>query len=354
MCENEPMKIDEAMHNFMDIKEALKDHYKEQTLKFLVCGKTGTGKSSLLNTLLGRELFKIGGPGEIDDFTFDAVTTEVTPVCTAIQNVLLEIFDSPGLQDGTENDEEYLDDMHKKCENVNLVLYCIDMTITRWASQDIKATSLLTKKFGAHFWKKAVLVLTKANMIKPRSSSDDDKEFCRRAYESFVHMFKTQLINQEVPEDIATKIPAVAAGSYGDRCLPYVSKAVSDDSEQKCKDFLPELWLTCFERMSGNSRFNFFKATDFSERIEVNKDHLPQEQKELVEKLEQEFKEKEKKLQENERRLNDRIAQLNIEKQREIERMRQRIRNIYVPPPPPVVHYRTEYHSGSDDGCYIL
>ena len=360
MCESKAMEVAEAletiktMDDLMDVKKALKDLYEEQTLKILVCGKTGTGKSSLLNVLLGQQLFEIGGPGDTEHFKFGAVTQDVIPKCASMQNTLLEIFDTPGLQDGTEKDAQYLENMHKKCKNVNLVLYCIDMTITRWAEQDIMTTNLLTKKFGAGFWKKAVLVLTKANIVKPRSSGDDDKMFCKTVYDNFVKKFQAQLIEQEVPEDIARNIPTVAAGSYSDRCLPYVSKAVSDNTGQKCKDFLPELWLSCFERMSGNSRLNFLKVTDYSKRIEASRDHLQQEQKELLEKLEQDLEAKEKELQENERRLNARIAQLNIEKQREIERIRQSIQNRYVPPPPqPRVVYRTEYRSSSDDCCIL-
>ena len=85
----------------------------QKKLKILVCGKTGCGKSTLLNTILGRYLFKIGGPGDgDDDCGFKPVTQNVTSVCTTMQNVLLEIFDSSGLQDGTGRDDEYLDDMH--------------------------------------------------------------------------------------------------------------------------------------------------------------------------------------------------------------------------------------------------
>lgn len=347
MSEIEPMEIDEEVHEFMDVEKALKDLYEEKKLKILVCGKTGTGKSSLLNTLLGCELCKVGGPGEIDRFAFKAVTKYVTPVYASIQNALLEIFDSPGLQDGTEDDEDYLEDMHKKCENVNLVLYCIDMTTTRWTPQEVKATNLLTKKFGAEFWKKAVLVLTKANMVKPSSPGIEDKTFCKTVYDNFVRMFQAQLMKQNVPEDIASYIPAVAAGSYSDSYLPYVSKAVSDNAEQNCKNFLPELWLTCFERMSDTSRFNFLKVTDYSKRIEASRDHLQQEQKEYLEKMEQQFEAKEKKLQDNEKRLNQRIEQLNLEKRRKIEEMHQSIKRQYAQPPPPP-RVRRHHHRGGN------
>ena len=115
MTKNE---VDEAMHNFMDVQKALEKFSKDKRLQILVCGKTGTGKSSLLNTLFRQELFKISGPGNTD-FDFDSAPDKVTSECINLQNVYLQFFDSPGLQDGTDSDEKYIDDIQSKCKNVN-------------------------------------------------------------------------------------------------------------------------------------------------------------------------------------------------------------------------------------------
>ena len=247
---------------------------------------------------------------------------------------MLEIFDSPGLQDGTGRDDEYLDDMHTKCEDVDLILYCMDMTVTRWTPQEVKATKLLTEKFGEDFWKKSIVVLTKANMVKPPHTSGDDKAYCKRVYCNFVRQFQTQLTNQGVSPHIANSIPVVAAGSDRDRYLSYISKIASENAEHRLQDFLTELWVTCFERTSGNSRFNFLKVTDYSSRITVNKDRLPPAQKEMLEELERQYKEKEELLKQNEKRLNEKIMQLTIEKQQEIEEIRKQIQSQY----PPITH----------------
>lgn len=326
-------QIDESVFDFLDLQKALHNHYDQKKLKILVCGKTGCGKSTLLNTILGRYLFEIGGPGngDDDDYGFEPVTENVTSVCTTMQNILLEIFDSPGLQDGTGRDGEYLDDMHTKCKDVDLILYCVDMTIARWTPQEVKATKLLTEKFGEGFWTKSIVVLTKANMVKPPHTSGDDKAYCKRAYCNFVRKFQTQLTDQGVSPHIANGIPVVAAGSDRDRYLSYVSKIVSENAEHRLQDFLPELWVTCFERTSGNSRFNFLKVTDFSSRITVKKDCLPPDQKEMLEEFERQYKEKEELLKQHEKKLNEKIMQLTIEKQQEIEEIRKQIQSKYPP-----------------------
>ena len=101
MLDYSVQELSKIMHDFMDVKKALKDRYEDQPLKILVCGKTGVGKSTLLNTIIGQELFKIGGPSAISEFTCSTITQHVTPEYASMQNVLVEIFDSPGLQDGT-------------------------------------------------------------------------------------------------------------------------------------------------------------------------------------------------------------------------------------------------------------
>ena len=260
--------------------------------------------------MLGQEFLETAGPGENPGFVFMhmARTYGVTSVSTHLQNVSIEIFDTPALQDVT---EAYIDDMHKIFEHSDLVIYCIDMKETRWFSQDINETKLLTKTFGVNIWKEAALVMTKANMtVQLNQASEDEKTFCKRVYDNFVRIFQEQLIEQGVNPHVAKKIPAVAAGSSRDRYLPYVSQAVSDGCNQGYQDFLPELWLTCFERMSGKSRDTFVKVVDYSKSIEINKDRLPRAQIQLSEEVEEKFKEKEKIFKETEVRLNAKIAQL--------------------------------------------
>lgn len=341
---------------FMDVQKALEKHYQDKKLQILVCGKTGTGKSSLLNTLFGKELFEIGGPGDFAGFGFQHVTNTVSSQSINLQNVLLDIFDSPGLQDGTDNDEKYLDDMESKCKNVNLVLYCIEMTTTRWLRQDVVATDLLTKRFTADFWKKTIVVLTKANMVKQTKEGVNEKIFCKNVYDSFQQKFQAQLIDQGVPESVVHDIPVVAAGSDGDRHLPYVSKAASDDNQEGYQDFLPELWVTCVERMSGDSRFNFLKVTDYTKRIKVNRDRLSRAQQELLKDVEQKYKEREMAMEKQEKMLNEKIAQLEVSNQKEIEKMRQFYEDEYKKmaeakaiQQPPIVIERVVHR-----GCIIL
>ena len=337
--------MDQTIFSFLELDKAF-DHFdKEKKAKILVCGKTGIGKSTLLNTMLGQQVFEVGGP---DEYNLDPVTLEVTSVHTRIQNFNLEIFDSPGLQDGARIDDKYLRDMHKKCENVDLVLYGVEMTLTRWCKEDEATIELLTQTFGVDLWKKAILVLTKANMhLRAESeSSVDMKNFCQKTFETLKGRFQAQLIQEGVSQEVINNIPAVAAGSAMDRHLPYVSEQVIEENVQIYQDYLLELWVQCFERLSGCQRKLFINETEFFNRLEHDPDSVPlgPREQDLRSKVEEQKKDAEEKEKEQ------------MKKIAELERRQQQLRqsapaqysNSSPPEPPPPQHVHVHIKIGNE------
>ena len=197
-------------------------HHKE--LRILVTGKTGQGKSSLINGILGAKVVAEGARAT-------RCTTKVEQISKTIKGVPIKVFDSPGLQDSTENEEEYIQGMRDTCQELSLILYCTKMINTRLTDDDKNAMRKLTEAFGESFWKYAVFVLTFANKedvtrkddrdedVDEPSDSDDKawEELEKRRFEGRLEIWKRDLQNFLVKEvgvsdEIAKSIPVVPTG----------------------------------------------------------------------------------------------------------------------------------------------
>lgn len=136
-----------------------------RSLRIVVTGKTGAGKSTLLNGFVGENTH----PFE-EGHGLDPGTLEVKQHTFTKHNVDVTVWDCPGLQDGTENDEVYLQDLKKKTGgDIDVMLYCISMEETRIDRRRHGiAMQNLTEVFGRGVWRHTVVVLTFANRIVNR------------------------------------------------------------------------------------------------------------------------------------------------------------------------------------------
>ena len=211
-------KIDEFTKFLMENQRAA-DRLLEvgvRPIRILVTGKTGTGKSSLINGIIGDNVTEEGS-------SLDPTTTEVQQFKRTVRGVPMFVFDSPGLQDGTENEKEYLLDIERKCKKVDLVLYTMKMTDKRLHSEDVEAMKKLTNAFGEKFWENSMFVMTFANEIRNPEKPDNEDEN-RKAFETSLHQWikklQTTLEKLKVSNKIAKSIPVVPAGYHKNRHLP--------------------------------------------------------------------------------------------------------------------------------------
>ena len=162
-----------------DINKWLKD----TELRIAVVGKTGTGKSTLLNIFLGVDEFEEGG-------SFDPVTENVKEFSCTKKGINITVWDCPGLQDGSGKEDQYLLELKNKTNgDIQLLLYCNSMLETRSDLHMGDAVDKITKILGQDIWKHTAVVLTFANIFEQRlidrltKPEDVKKEFSDKVKE---------------------------------------------------------------------------------------------------------------------------------------------------------------------------
>ena len=237
LSNNDPESLEAAFVRWVSEK-------RQNRLTILITGKTGVGKSRLVNALVGERVAKEGR-------SKSACTDTVTSYRAKINGVDVVVWDSPGLQDGTCNERLYLQDMESKLsQGFDVMIYCISMTDTRFYEADKSAIRTLTKEFGSKLWKNGVVALTFANLKTKDPDEEDDlayylgeRYFWGKAIDEFLANLNVDLL-------VRQQIPIVPTGNYKQLRL------------HECENWLSDLWIKCFNVMSISSGLAFFKINE--------------------------------------------------------------------------------------------
>ena len=226
----------------------------QKKLSFLVTGKTGVGKSRLVNALVGKDV-------AVEGRQRDSCTNTSTPHKVTIEGIDVLVWDSPGLQDGDANYLENLKSVNST-HGLDVVIYCIKMNDTKFYAEDKMAICKLTEGFGKDVWKKTVIALTFANQVQDPDAEDHDKpanqvyfleEFTE--WERQLRGAPNGILNKlDIDSEVLTALPIVAVGnSTGNpkkpRPLPNGDK------------WLSELWLRCYSVMSDTAGIALYKIS---------------------------------------------------------------------------------------------
>lgn len=225
-----------------------KQHSK---LRIMVTGRSGVGKSTLLNGLTGINTFDEGH--DLKPCTSHVVTREYKRY-----GISVVVHDCPGLQDGSGHEDEYLWEIKEKVtEGIDIMLYCISMKVRRAAElrRHCNAIDMLTKTLGNSIWENAVVVLTFANSYKMglQQAGHDNLlilEHFNQRLEEWKHEIHSALKRNGIEDSVINKITVQPAGYFKDPSLP------------GRKFWLSELWAHVFIAISEDGQPAYVKLSD--------------------------------------------------------------------------------------------
>ncbi|MDX2254899.1 MAG: GTPase [Pseudanabaenaceae cyanobacterium bins.39] len=197
----DPKLQGEAKRFLENLSEKFKGE-KGKKFTFLLVGRTGVGKSSTVNSLMGEAVAPIGD--------YEPTTMEVKSYENEIGGVNFTVIDTPGLCDDLEekgNDYEYLERIRLNADRIDLMWFVTRLDDARVSSDEKRGIKLISDAFKPKIWEQAIIVFTFANNLNIEKYSI--------ALEK-----RTELIRKEIAKyagvTIANNVPSVAVDNMSE------------------------------------------------------------------------------------------------------------------------------------------
>lgn len=144
-----------------------RNSYATNEYSVMVIGKTGVGKSSLINSLFGKTVAEVG-----DD---EATTLDIHKYTKQIQNYSINIYDTMGIYDDVGDPKEYIKKIAENVEKAHLILFCFDSSESRWTKDNKEIIELFKNELDLQIFENTIFVFTKYNVFRNSKSLENRK-----------------------------------------------------------------------------------------------------------------------------------------------------------------------------------
>ena len=194
--------------------ENLKQYFTKgkDSMEIVIAGKMSTGKSTLVNSIVGKRMAEEGNKAFTETTKIVCYTKAVDIPSEILEKTInVMVWDTPGLGDPFGDDEATAKEIAEKCKETDLLVYCLDIR-GRFANDDATGIKLLTKALNQQMWNHAIFVLTFANEVEAKDGRDAATELGIRITSWTDAIKRLMKKNLKFPHDIADNISIIPAG----------------------------------------------------------------------------------------------------------------------------------------------